>query len=96
MNKVLIIGSGFSGATIARLLAEENIKVKIIDDRKHIGGNCYDERDEKTGINVHVYGPHIFHTDNEDVWNFVNKYGTFSHIQRGLKRMQKARFIRYL
>lgn len=90
MNKVLIIGSGFSGATIARLLAEENIKVKIIDDRKHIGGNCYDERDEKTGINVHVYGPHIFHTDNEDVWNFVNKYGTFQPYTTRLKANAKG------
>lgn len=77
MKKILIIGSGFSGLTIARLLAEKGVKVKVVDDRAHIGGNCFDQRDEKTNINVHVYGPHIFHTDNKMVWDFVNKWGDF-------------------
>ncbi|MFA0237720.1 MULTISPECIES: UDP-galactopyranose mutase [unclassified Vibrio] len=77
MKKILIIGSGFSGLTIARLLAEKGVKVKVVDDRAHIGGNCFDKRDEKTNINVHVYGPHIFHTDNKMVWDFVNKWGDF-------------------
>jgi UDP-galactopyranose mutase len=77
MRKVLIIGSGFSGLTIARVLAEQNINITVVEERKHIGGNCYDEEDEKTGVNVHVYGPHIFHTDNNLVWEFVNKFGSF-------------------
>ena len=55
----LIIGSGFAGATVARILAERGEKVKIIEKRPHIGGNCYDEYDEY-GILVHKYGPHIF------------------------------------
>ncbi len=76
-RKILIIGAGFSGATIARKLAEQNFKVTVIDERKHIAGNCFDERDSKTGINVHVYGPHIFHTDNLNVWDFVNQFGVF-------------------
>lgn len=76
-RKILIVGAGFSGATIARKLAEQNFKVTVIDERKHIAGNCFDERDSKTGINVHVYGPHIFHTDNLNVWNFVNQFGAF-------------------
>ncbi|CNC72765.1 Probable UDP-galactopyranose mutase [Yersinia frederiksenii] len=91
MNKVLIIGSGFSGLTIARKLAEKNVKVKIIDERHHIGGNCYDERDEKTGINVHIYGPHIFHTDNELVWNFVNEFGKFEPYTTRIKANAKGR-----
>lgn len=78
MNRknILIVGAGFSGAVIGRQLAEHGHKVKIIDSRDHIAGNSYDERDVETGVMVHTYGPHIFHTDNELVWNFVNKYAT--------------------
>lgn len=75
-NKILIVGAGFSGLVIARLLAERGYHVKIIDQREHIGGNCYDERDPETGVMVHKYGPHIFHTDNSEVWDFINKFGT--------------------
>ncbi|MBK4771771.1 MAG: UDP-galactopyranose mutase [Pantoea sp. Morm] len=72
MNKnILIVGAGFSGAVIARELAEENYKVKVIDSRSHIAGNCYSERDEQTKVMVHTYGPHIFHTDNQQVWEFI-------------------------
>ncbi|WP_199635201.1 UDP-galactopyranose mutase [Serratia sp. PAMC26656] len=75
-KNVLIVGAGFSGAVIGRQLAEQGHKVQIIDSREHIAGNCYDARDEKTDVMVHTYGPHIFHTDNELVWNFVNQYAT--------------------
>lgn len=75
--KVLIIGCGFTGAVIGRKLAEHSHEVKIIDQRNHIGGNCYTERDEKTEIMEHVYGPHIFHTDDDEVWSFVNQHGSF-------------------
>ena len=63
MVENLIIGSGFSGATIANLLAEKSReKVLVIDKKNHIAGNCYDFRDEN-GIMIHKYGSHIFHTD---------------------------------
>lgn len=75
--KILIVGCGFTGAVIGRKLAEQSYQVKIIDQRTHIGGNCYTERDKKTNIMEHVYGPHIFHTDDEEVWNYVNKHGSF-------------------
>lgn len=75
--KVLIVGAGFTGAVIARKLAEAAIKVTVIDQRSHIAGNCYTKRDEKTNIMEHVYGPHIFHTDDEEVWNYVNQHGVF-------------------
>ncbi|EGQ8315340.1 UDP-galactopyranose mutase [Vibrio cholerae] len=91
MRKVLIIGSGFSGLTIARLLAEKGVNVKVVDDRTHIGGNCYDKRDEKTGINVHVYGPHIFHTDNKLVWDFVNRWGCFEPYITRVKATAKGK-----
>lgn len=73
-KNVLLVGAGLSGVIIGRQLAEEGCKVTIVDKRSHIGGNCFDSRDEETGVMVHTYGPHIFHTDNEAVWNYVNKF----------------------
>lgn len=70
---IIIVGAGISGIVLARLLAEKNNKVLIIDKRNNIGGNCYDYTDE-TGINIHKYGPHIFRTDNEDVWQFLSRF----------------------
>lgn len=74
---ILVVGAGFTGAVIARELAEAGLKITVIDQRDHIAGNCYTHRDEKTGIMEHVYGPHIFHTDNEVVWDYINKHGVF-------------------
>lgn len=71
--KHIIIGCGISGATIARLLAESGYEVEIWERRNHIAGNMRDYLDEH-GILVHQYGPHIFHTSNEAVWNFVNRF----------------------
>ena len=68
MYDVIIVGSGVAGAVAARVLAEKGKKkVLVIERRNHIGGNCYDEKDDQ-GILIHKYGPHIFHTNNEDVW----------------------------
>lgn len=69
----LIVGTGISGAVSARLLAEKGHKVLIIDKRPHIGGNCFDYKDEN-GIIIHKYGPHIFRTDNEEVWQFLSRF----------------------
>ncbi|MBZ7673464.1 UDP-galactopyranose mutase [Klebsiella grimontii] len=73
-KNILIVGAGFSGAVIARQLAEQGHRIRIIDQRDHIGGNSYDARDPQTDVMVHVYGPHIFHTDNETVWNYVTQH----------------------
>jgi UDP-galactopyranose mutase len=70
-----IVGAGFSGAVIARLLAEKGYKILVIDERSHIGGNCHTERDLKTEVMTHRYGPHIFHTDNEQVYSFLCQFG---------------------
>jgi UDP-galactopyranose mutase len=70
-----IVGAGFSGAVIARSLAENGHKVVVIDERTHPGGNCHTERDPKTGVMIHRYGPHIFHTDNENVYSYVCRFG---------------------
>jgi UDP-galactopyranose mutase len=70
-----VVGAGFSGAVIARSLAEQGHKVVVIDERSHIGGNCYTERDLKTDVMTHKYGPHIFHTDNEQVYSYLCQFG---------------------
>ena len=73
----LIVGAGFSGAVIGRELAEAGHHVNIIDQRSHIAGNCFTKRDEQTNVMEHVYGPHIFHTSDEEVWEYINKHGAF-------------------
>ena len=72
----LIVGSGLYGAVCARAAADAGKKVLVIDKRPNIAGNIYTE--EVEGINVHVYGAHIFHTNNTEVWNYVNKFATFN------------------
>jgi UDP-galactopyranose mutase len=72
-----MVGAGLSGAVIGRKLAEAGHSIVVCDERNHIAGNCYTERDSDTGVMVHVYGPHIFHTDDEDVWSYVNRFQTF-------------------
>ena len=76
-KKFLMVGAGFSGAVIGRQLAEAGHEVTVVDSRAHVAGNCHTERCAETGILVHVYGPHIFHTDDAEVWDYVNHYETF-------------------
>ena len=73
-KQLLVVGAGFSGAVIAHCLAKQGAHVTVIDERDHIGGNCYTYRDPDTNIIVHKYGPHIFHTDNVEVWRFINNF----------------------
>jgi UDP-galactopyranose mutase len=76
-KRILLVGAGLSGAVIARKLAEAGHSTVVLDERAHIAGNCFTERDSDTGVMVHVYGPHIFHTDDEPVWDYVNRFQTF-------------------
>ena len=72
-----IVGAGFTGAVLAHQLAEAGHSIDVFESRDHIAGNCYSERDQKTGVMLHKYGPHIFHTDNDEVWSFVNQFTEF-------------------
>lgn len=81
----LMVGAGLSGAVIGRTLAENGHKVTVMDARPHIGGNCYTERDAATGVLVHVFGPHIFHTDDAEVWDYVNRFETFRPYRNRVK-----------
>jgi UDP-galactopyranose mutase len=73
----LIVGAGLAGAVFARVMTDKGVRCLVIDRRPHIAGNVYSRQIE--GIEVHQYGPHIFHTDNERVWEFVNRFATFNH-----------------
>ncbi|MBR9650100.1 UDP-galactopyranose mutase [Thalassovita aquimarina] len=74
---ILLVGAGLSGAVIGRQLAEAGHQITVIESRDHVAGNCHTERDPETGVNVHVYGPHIFHTDDQEVWDYVNRFERF-------------------
>ncbi len=71
-----IVGAGFSGAVIGRALAEAGREVLVIDERLHVACNCHSQRDPQTGVMTHVYGPHIFHTGDERVWAYVQRFGS--------------------
>ncbi|NBI60421.1 UDP-galactopyranose mutase [Lachnospiraceae bacterium] len=77
MQDYLIVGAGLAGASFARIMSDKGYKCTVIDKRNHIAGNIYSMEIE--GIEVHQYGPHIFHTDNERVWEFINRFTRFNH-----------------
>ncbi|WP_210509014.1 UDP-galactopyranose mutase [Naasia sp. SYSU D00057] len=77
---LLVVGSGFFGLTVAERVAEElGLRVMVIDRRSHIGGNAFSENEPETGIEVHRYGAHLFHTSNEPVWEYVNRFTKFTN-----------------
>ncbi len=74
----LVVGAGVFGATVAERLASKGKKVLVIDRREHLAGNIYSYTDSETGIEVHKYGSHIFHTESDEVWNYVTKFTDFN------------------
>jgi UDP-galactopyranose mutase len=83
MRKILIVGSGLFGSVLARELTDVGYKCHVIDRRNHIGGNCYIEN--INGINVHIYGAHIFHTSKEFIWKYLLKYTTVNQFSLRMK-----------
>lgn len=74
MFDAVIIGAGFAGSVIAELLAsQQNKKVLLVDKRQHVGGNCYDYKDDN-GIIIHKYGPHLFHSNLRHVWDYLSQF----------------------
>lgn len=92
MYDVLIIGAGYAGAVTARKLAEKGKKILIIEERGHIGGNAFDETDEH-GILVHTYGPHIFHTKNKEVYDFLGSFTEWIPYHHRVVGKVKDKFI---
>lgn len=91
MQKIGIVGAGFSGAVIAYRLAAHGYSIDVFDSRPHVAGNCHTERDAGTGVMAHVYGPHIFHTSNERVWRFVNEFDEFVPFVNRVKAIAQGR-----
>ena len=76
---VVVVGAGFFGLTIAQQVAETSgARVAVLDSRDHIGGNAYSYREAETGIEVHNYGSHLFHTSNPEVWSYANRFTAFN------------------
>ncbi|WUR11591.1 UDP-galactopyranose mutase [[Empedobacter] haloabium] len=90
-KQIAIIGAGFSGAVIAHQLAKAGYQVEVFESRSHVAGNCHSQRDAETNVMVHVYGPHIFHTDNERVWQFINGFAEFKPFTNRVKAITNNR-----
>jgi UDP-galactopyranose mutase len=89
---LVIVGSGFFGLTIAERCADElGLRVLVLERRHHIGGNAYSEADPETGIEVHIYGAHLFHTSNDKVWAYVNRFTEFTKYQHRVFTIYQGR-----
>ncbi|MGZ6772791.1 MAG: NAD(P)-binding protein, partial [Mycobacteriaceae bacterium] len=79
---LIVVGSGFFGLTVAERAATQlGKRVLVLDRRHHIGGNAYSEAEPETGIEIHKYGAHLFHTSNQRVWDYVNQFTEFTGYQ---------------
>jgi len=78
MNQIpydaIVVGAGFSGSVVAEQFAKHGKRVLILEYRDHIGGNCYEKTDELTGVRIHLYGPHLFHTDDAIVFDYLSQF----------------------
>lgn len=78
-SEIIVVGAGMFGLTIAERIATQlDMKVLVLETRSHIGGNAYSYFDKQTGIEIHKYGSHLFHTSNEKVWSYINQFTTFN------------------
>ena len=75
---LVVVGAGFYGATVAERMASKGKKVLVLERREHVAGNAYSYRDEATGIEIHKYGSHIFHTESDEVWDYITKFTEFN------------------
>ena len=94
-NKILVVGYGFAGSTISNILAENGYKIDLIDKRDHIGGNAYDY-EHPSGIRIHKYGPHIFHTNNYRVVNFLSRFTNWIPYKHKVKALlENGEFVTF-
>jgi UDP-galactopyranose mutase len=91
VKKIAVIGAGFSGAVIAHEAAKAGYQLEVFDARSHVAGNCHTERDTETDVMVHAYGPHIFHTSNEKVWNYIRQFDEFMPFVNRVKTITRGR-----
>ncbi|TCS35773.1 UDP-galactopyranose mutase [Paucimonas lemoignei] len=92
MKRIAVVGAGFSGAVIAQELGKtDRYRIDVFDSRPHVAGNCHSHRDPETGVMLHTYGPHIFHTSNEKVWDYVRRFDEFMPFTNRVKAITKGR-----
>jgi UDP-galactopyranose mutase len=78
MTDLIVVGCGLFGMTVAEQAASAGLEVQVLEKRATFGGNAYSYFDSETNIEIHKYGSHLFHTNNERVWSYVNKFTTFN------------------
>jgi UDP-galactopyranose mutase len=91
VKQVAVVGAGLSGAVIAHQLARSGHLSDVFDVRRHVAGNCHTQRDPDTGVMVHMYGPHIFHTGSERIWNFIRQFDEFMPFTNRVKAVSNGR-----
>lgn len=91
VDRLMMVGAGLSGAVLARQLADAGHDVTVVDARSHVAGNCHTARDAETGVMVHTYGPHIFHTDDDGVWDYVQQFARFRPYKNQVKTTVNGR-----
>jgi UDP-galactopyranose mutase len=90
---VLVVGAGLFGATCAHELSRRGLRCLVVERRTHIGGNCYSER--RDGIQVHMFGPHIFHTSDERIWNWINRFSPFNQYRHRVKSSYQGKLYSF-
>ena len=88
---LIVVGAGFYGMTIAERAAAEGFKVVVIDKREHIGGNAYSYTDSVTGIEIHKYGSHCFHTNSEPVFKYLSRFTEWEPYEHHVWTLSKGR-----
>ncbi|MFC5938080.1 UDP-galactopyranose mutase [Corynebacterium choanae] len=93
---LLVVGSGLFGLTVAERAASQlNKRVLIVEARNHLGGNAYSEQEPETGIEIHKYGAHLFHTSNKRVWDYVNQFTSFTNYQHRVFALHKGQAYQF-
>ena len=93
---LIVVGSGFFGLTVAERTANLlGKRVLVVERRYHLGGNAYSEADPETGIEIHKYGAHLFHTSNKRVWDYVNQFTEFTGYQHRVFAMHKGQAYQF-
>ena len=87
-----IVGAGFSGSVVARVLAERGHRCNVFESRDHVAGNCHTTIDTESSVVRHEYGPHIFHTSDSEVWGFVNRFCKFEPFENRVKAIAQGQF----
>jgi len=91
MYDFVVVGAGFFGAVFAHEVKKAGKKVLVIEKRDHIGGNCYSYDDSETNINIHKYGPHIFHTPDKNIWDYMNSFSEFNNYRHRVLTTAKGK-----